>query len=87
MVRKRTEKILRYHAVFEPVSEGGFTVVVPKLPGLVTEGDTFEEALSMAKDAIEGYLEVLKDAGEDIPAPDTESFTTSIDVEFPRKFA
>ena len=44
MAKKIVEKILRYNAVFDPCEEGGFTVTVPKLPGLVTEGDTFEEA-------------------------------------------
>ena len=37
------QNVLKYNAVFEPCEEGGFTVTVPKLPGLVTEGDTFEK--------------------------------------------
>ena len=59
----------RYHytAVFEPAAEGGFVVTVPALPGLVTEGDSLEEARVMVKDAIRGYLESLKKHGEDIP--------------------
>ena len=39
--------------------EGGFSVLAPALPGCHTQGETREEALAMAKDAIEGYLEVL----------------------------
>lgn len=69
MKRKITHSILRYTAVFEPADEGGFVVTVPKLPGLTTEGDTFKETLRMAQDAINGYLEVLQDAGEPIPDP------------------
>jgi len=56
-----------YTVLFEPQPEGGYTVTVPALPGLVTEGDTFEQARSMAKDAIIGYLEVLKKQGRQIP--------------------
>jgi antitoxin HicB len=53
--------------VFEPGPEGGFIVTVPALPGLVTEGDTIEEARAMVKDAIRGYLESLMKHGEEIP--------------------
>jgi len=56
-----------YTAVFEPAVEGGFIVTVPALPGLVTEGDTIEEARAMVKDAIRGYLENLLKHGEEIP--------------------
>ncbi len=77
------EKILRYSAIFEPCEEGGFTVTVPKLPGLVTEGDTFEEAKTNVEDAIHGYLELLSEANEPIPEPDSHSFSTMIDIKFP----
>ena len=83
MARKIVEKVLRYKAVFDPAEEGGFTVTVPKLPGVVTEGDTFEEALETVKDAIKGYLLVLQEQGEDIPEPDDKSFTTDIDIKLP----
>ena len=42
----------RYTVLFEPAEEGGFVVTCPALPGLVTEGDTLEEARAMAQDAI-----------------------------------
>lgn len=80
MSKKISENILKYTAVFEPCEEGGFTVTVPKLPGLVTEGDTYEEALEMVKDAISGYLKVLNEQGEEIPEPDNETFTTNVGV-------
>ena len=86
MASKKTKNILRYNAIFDPADEGGFTVTVPKLPGLVTEGDTFEEATRMVKDAIVGYLEVLKEAGEEIPEPDNNSFASPIDVSVSGKF-
>ena len=47
--------------------EGGFTVTVPALPGIVTQGDTVEEAREMARDAIALYLEDLVAEGEPIP--------------------
>lgn len=42
---------------------------VPALPGCHTQGETREEALAMARDAIEGYLEVLADEGRPLPQP------------------
>jgi antitoxin HicB len=52
---------------FEPSTEGGYIVTVPALPGLVTEGDTLEEARDMARDAIRAYIESLMKDGEPIP--------------------
>ena len=49
-----------YTVLFEPAEEGGYVVACPALPGLVTEGDTLEEARRMAADAIRGYLEGLR---------------------------
>lgn len=57
-----------YTILFEPVEEGGYVVTCPALPGLVTEGDTLEEAREMARDAIRGYLESLQKDGLPIPA-------------------
>lgn len=55
---KKKETIYQYEAIFDPNGEG-YTVTVPKLPGLVTEGDNMKEAREMAKDAIRCYLEAL----------------------------
>jgi antitoxin HicB len=52
-----------YDVLLLPQPDGGYTVLVPELPDVVTEGDTMEEALAMAKDAIEGYLEAMHDEG------------------------
>ena len=54
-----------------PAEEGGYVVKSPALPGLVTEGDTLEEAPAMAEDAIRAYLESLRKDGAPIP-PDTK---------------
>lgn len=82
MVNKTVQNILKYNAVFEPCDEGGFTVSFPKLPGIVTEGDTFEEATEMAKDALIGHLQVLRDGGVEIPEPDERTFVAPISISF-----
>jgi len=56
-----------YTAFFEANEHGGYTVTVPALPGLVTEGKDLEHARAMAKDAIRCYIEGLKKAKEPIP--------------------
>jgi predicted RNase H-like HicB family nuclease len=55
---KRKETIYKYEAIFDP-NGAGYTITIPKLPGLVTEGDNLKEAREMAKDAIRCYLEAL----------------------------
>lgn len=61
-MKTRTYRILLHE---EP--EGGFTVTVPALPGCITYGDSLSQALEVAKEAIEGYIELLKEQGEPIP--------------------
>jgi len=56
-----------YRIHLEPEPEGGFTVTVPALPGCVTWGEDYEHAIAMAKEAIEGHLEVLAELGQPIP--------------------
>ena len=65
--------------LFEPAEEGGYTVTCPALPGLVTEGDTLEEARHMAEDALRGYLESLRKDGLAIP-PDKAPITEPIEI-------
>lgn len=47
--------------VLEPSDEGGYTAIVPSLPGCISEGDTKEEALKNIREAIELYLEPVDD--------------------------
>jgi len=61
-------KKYRYTVIFEPAEEGGYVVHVPALNGLTTEGDTLEEAKTMALDAIKGYLKTLLE--RDLPVPE-----------------
>jgi antitoxin HicB len=53
-------------AFFEANEHGGYTVTVPALPGLVTEGRDLERERAMARDAIRSYIESLKQAKEPI---------------------
>ena len=72
-----------YTVVLEPDEEAGYTVTCPALPGLVTEGDTLEEARAMAADAIRCYLESLRKDRDPIPLSEeyeTEPVRKSITV-------
>jgi predicted RNase H-like HicB family nuclease len=54
-----------YTIILHPdTEEGGFTVTVPALPGCVTQGETLEEAIAMAKEAIRLHVEGLVADGE-----------------------
>jgi predicted RNase H-like HicB family nuclease len=49
--------------VFEPQDEGGYHVYAPDLPGLHTQGDTLDEATDNARDALDLYVEGLREDG------------------------
>ena len=59
--------VLSYRTVLRQEPEGGYTVIVPSLPGCVTYGDSVNHAIEMAKEAIELYVESLHAHGEEIP--------------------
>jgi predicted RNase H-like HicB family nuclease len=56
--------VREYDVVLIPEDEGGFSVLVPDLPGVYTQGETRDEALEMAKEAIEVFLDSLADEGK-----------------------
>jgi len=56
-----------YRVIYEGLSEGGYQVIVPALPGIVTYGRTLTEAREMARDAIACHLRGLLRDGEEIP--------------------
>ncbi len=74
------QKVLKYDVVFEEQPEGGYTTLVPSLPGCISEGDTFEEAKTNIADAIELYLEDLEADGEEIPDSSGSVFVGQIKV-------
>jgi len=65
---------LTFSITLRPEPEGGFTVRVPALPEIVTYGESEDEALAMAKDAIELVLQSRQERGEQIPAFDGTIF-------------
>jgi predicted RNase H-like HicB family nuclease len=67
MMAKVNGRAYEYTVFFEANENDGYTVSVPALPGLVTEGKNLEDARRMAKDAIRCYIEGLKKAKERIP--------------------
>ncbi len=74
-------QVYRYTVFFEPADEGGYVARVPALPGVVTQGETLDEAREMAKDAIKGYLESLAKDGEQAPIENTrESVREVVEV-------
>jgi len=60
----------------EPSNEGGYTVIVPSLPGCISEGETKEEAIKNIKESIELYLEPMED--DILAIPNAEEFELAI---------
>ena len=59
---------MKIKVFLQPSEEGGYTVIVPSLPGCISEGDTREEAIENIKEAIKLYLEPVDDDVSIIPA-------------------
>jgi len=72
---------LSYRIILRPEPEGGYTVIVPSLPGCITYGKTVEEAKKMALDAIKAYLESLKKHDEPI-IDDSEILEETLSIQF-----
>ena len=68
-------QVIRNGIVYElqPEPEGGYTITVPSLPGCISYGRSFEEAMDMIADAMEGWLAVAREEGVPIP----EQFKTT----------
>jgi len=63
--------MIEYTVIYE-CGETNWGAYVPDLPGCVSIGDTLAEVQENIKEAIELYLEVLKEDGKPIPKPSTE---------------
>lgn len=59
--------IYKLPLVFDPQPEGGYTVTCPILPELITEGDTVNEAMANASDALTAIIETYEDLGRPLP--------------------
>ena len=66
-LKKIDMRQLTYRILLSREPEGGYTVNVPTLPGCITYGETVDEAIVMAKEAIELYIESLVAHGESVP--------------------
>jgi predicted RNase H-like HicB family nuclease len=76
--------MLRYTVVLDPdPDEGGYTVTVPALPGCFTQGETLEEAIANAREAIAAHVGGYAKEGEPIPVEMPGLTVTTIDVPDP----
>jgi antitoxin HicB len=73
----------RYNVVLRPEPEGGYTALVPALPGCVTYGRTLKEAQEMARDAIAGYIASLRKHNDPVPS-DENTLLASLELEYAR---
>ena len=58
---------MEYTVVLHEAEEGGYWVEVPALPGCFAQGETIDEALQNARDAIQSHLETLREEGQPVP--------------------
>jgi predicted RNase H-like HicB family nuclease len=76
-----TSQTISYRVLLKKEPEGGYTATVPSLPGCITYGESIEEATNMVKEAIELYLESLKDHNEEIPNDEgTLEYTLTVGI-------
>ncbi|WP_018435340.1 type II toxin-antitoxin system HicB family antitoxin [Paraburkholderia atlantica] len=61
--------MLRYPALFEPDEGGGYVVTFRDIPEAITQGETFEEARSMAADALLTAMDFYFEDKRAVPAP------------------
>ena len=74
-------KQYKYTVIFEPAEEGGYIAHIPALNGIATQGETLEEAKAMAKDAIKGYIETLKELNLPIPEDSIDAHPSVLSLE------
>jgi predicted RNase H-like HicB family nuclease len=67
---------MKIRIILEPSEEGGYTAIVPSLPGCISEGDNKEEALKNIREAIELYLEPIED--DQVFTPNSEMIELAV---------
>ena len=72
---------LRYKILLRKEDDETYTVIVPSLPGCLTFGHNVEEALEMAKEAIEGFIECMIARGEEVPVETDVAMIGTVAVE------
>jgi len=78
--KKIKKEIFNYTVIFEPAEEGGYIAYAPVLPGCITEGDSFEEALENIKEAVVLYLEELQTNKDELIREKRNIIVTPIQV-------
>lgn len=68
-------------AVFQAEPEGGYMVTVPTLPGVVSYGQTIEEAERNIHEAVTLHIENLRSHGHQIEAPERPIYTRILHIE------
>jgi antitoxin HicB len=80
-IKRREGDMKKYTIILEPdLEEGGYTVTVPALPGCITQGETVEQCIERAREAIAGYIEDLIANGEPVPEEIERPQMVTIDV-------
>jgi predicted RNase H-like HicB family nuclease len=75
---------MRYSVLLVPEPDiHGYTAYVPLIPGCVTQGDSIDEALAMARDAAELVLSAMVEDGEPVPDEPPGGVVSSIEVSVP----
>ena len=69
---------MKYRILIEQDEDGMFVAEVPSLPGCISQGNTRTEVLENIKEAMEVYIESLKNHNESIPPPISEEIIYSI---------
>jgi predicted RNase H-like HicB family nuclease len=71
----------QFQNCFKTRARGGYTVIVPSLQGCITHGDTIEDALQMAEDAIRAYIASMKKHGEAV-IDDSKTLESMLSLEY-----
>jgi len=66
---------MRYVYVIEQADDGSYSAFVPDLPGCTTSGDTADDVRLNIKDAVDSYIDSLREHNEPVPEP-----TSMVDV-------
>lgn len=64
---------MEYTVILEPADDGTISVYVPDLPGCVSTGLNREDAIESIREAIQGHIRTLRDLGESVPLPRSQS--------------
>ncbi len=69
---------MREYAVVYERAEGNYSAYVPDLPGCIACGDTLDETVTLIREAIELYIDALRESGEPVPEPSTKAAPVAV---------